>query len=60
MSDGNNGNDELSIIDLVNDAIIADPDAVGLPSFEFFTARRVGIFPQFHHLILDTDSNRVG
>jgi hypothetical protein len=28
MPDGNDGNDKPAIIDLVNDAVIADPDAV--------------------------------
>jgi hypothetical protein len=36
MADGDDGNDELAIVDLVNDPVIADRDAVGVAAFEFF------------------------
>jgi hypothetical protein len=33
MSDGNDGNDELSVMDLINGAVIADADAPGVAAF---------------------------
>jgi hypothetical protein len=45
MPDGNDRNGEPTIIDLVNDAVIADPDAPGFTAFELFTARRAGMKP---------------
>jgi hypothetical protein len=43
MPDDNNGNDKPSVIDLVNNAVITDPDAPGVPAFEFLAARRAGV-----------------
>jgi hypothetical protein len=60
MPDGNDRNDKATIIDLVNDPVITDPDTVGISAFELFTSRRAGIFPQFHHLIFDTGGNGIG
>jgi hypothetical protein len=60
MSDSDDRNDKTAIIELINDPVIADPDAPGLPAFEFFTSRRTGIVPQFHHFIFDTGGNRIG
>ena len=33
MADGNDSNDEATILDLVNNPVIADTDAVGIASF---------------------------
>jgi len=33
MPDGNDGNDELTVLYLVDDAVIADADAPGVASF---------------------------
>jgi hypothetical protein len=60
MSDGDDRNDKLSVVDLVNDAVVTDPDAPGLPTLELFATRRAGIIPQFHHLIFDPGGNGIG
>jgi len=41
MPNGNDGNDEPAVIDLINDAVITDPDAVGIPAFEFFAGEPI-------------------
>lgn len=33
MTDGNDGDDEAAVLDLVNNAVIADTDAPGIASF---------------------------
>ena len=50
MPDGNDGRDKPSIVDLVNDAVIADPDAPGIPTFEFFATGWAWVLLQIIHL----------
>jgi hypothetical protein len=33
MPDGNNGNDKPAVIDLIDDAVVADADAPGVAAF---------------------------
>ena len=60
MSDGNDGDDEPTILDLVNNPVITDTNAVGVASFEFFTTGRTGILFQFHHFIFNAGGNGIG
>lgn len=60
MPDGDNSHDNSSIIDLIDNAVVADADTVGIPAFELFAARWVGIEFQLHHFILDASSNGIG
>jgi len=46
MADGDDGDDEFTIVDLVNDAIIADADAPGIAAFELFATRRARVLFQ--------------
>ena len=59
MPDGNDRNDKAPIIDLVNDPVITDADAVCLPAFEFFATRGAGILLQLHHFIFDPGGNGI-
>jgi len=58
MSYGDDGNDEATVIDLVNNAVIADADAVGVASFKLLTTGWPGVVFQLHHFIFDPGSDR--
>jgi len=60
MADGDDGDDEFTIVDLVNDAIIADADAPGIAAFELFATRRARVLFQLHHFIFYPGGNGVG
>ena len=59
MSDGNDGNDEFTILDLINYPVVANTDAVGHPAFDFFTTRWLEILFQLYHFIFDA-GNGIG
>jgi len=47
MPYGDHDNSEDFIFDLVDNPVVAFPDPVGIPSFEFFVTVRSGIVSQF-------------
>jgi len=47
MPDSNYGNDKPSVIDLIDDAVVADADAPGVAASELLTARWTGILLEF-------------
>ena len=40
MSDGDDGDDELAVVDLMDGAVVADADTPGVAASELFTTRR--------------------
>src|SRR5580693_683902 len=60
MPDGNDGHDEPTVIDLVDDPVIADADAVSVTAFKLFTTWWSGVSFQLHHFIFDAGGNGIG
>jgi hypothetical protein len=60
MSNGDDGDKKLAVVDLVNDPVVTNANAPGLPASELFTTWRSWVLLQLHHFILDTSSNSVG
>jgi len=53
MPDGNDGNDQPAVIDLIDSAVVADTDAPGVAASELLAAGRAGIMLEFQQLLFD-------
>ncbi len=60
MTDGDDGDDEFTVLDLINNPVITDADAVGVSAFEFFATGRARISLQLHHFIFNAVAMALG
>jgi hypothetical protein len=59
MSDCDDGDDEASVIDLIDSAIVADADAPGVAASWFLIAGRSGIGLEFQEFVFDAGGNGI-